>query len=64
LERRHGIVRIVELGLLVASGMLTYAIGLQLLGVMDLRGVPAKVSARLRRRRAVSTDTPPGRDLL
>ncbi len=50
LEQRHGLFRISLLGLLVATGMLTYAVCLQLLGVVEMRGLPAKLAARLRRR--------------
>ena len=50
LEQRHGLFRISLLGLLVATGMLTYALCLQLLGVVEMRGLPAKLATRLRRR--------------
>ena len=51
LERRHGIARIAELGVLVLFGMAVYALGLQLLGVLELRTLRAGLSRRLMRRR-------------
>ena len=50
LERRHGLMRIVELGLLVATGVAAYALALQLLGVLDLARLGSRVVRRLRRR--------------
>ncbi len=52
LQHEHGLFRIALLGLLVTAGMLVYALCLQVLGVVDVRGLPAKLAARLRRRRS------------
>ncbi|MBB2201162.1 murein biosynthesis integral membrane protein MurJ [Gluconacetobacter tumulisoli] len=43
--------RIMCLGLLIAAGMTTYGVGLQALGIVDLRAVVAALRARLARRR-------------
>ncbi len=51
LPRWHGLARIAGLGVLVLSGMAVYAVLLQLLGVVDLRVLPARIGDRLRRRR-------------
>ncbi|GAA4504210.1 murein biosynthesis integral membrane protein MurJ [Gluconacetobacter tumulicola] len=48
---RHGPLRIVALMLLVTAGMLAYGLGLQLLGVMELRAAGTMLRARLARRR-------------
>ena len=63
LPDRRGVLRVTELGILVLSGMLGYAVLLQLLGVVDLRVLPARIGARLRgarlrRRRSQPTASP------
>ncbi len=50
LERRHGLARVAMLGALVLVGMSAYALALQGLGVLDLRGLGARFGARLARR--------------
>ncbi len=50
LPQRRGLVRTAELGALIACGMLTYALLLQVLGVIDVRTLPGRIAARLRRR--------------
>ena len=59
LPMHHGLLRIVELGMMIAAGMASYALFLQLLGVLDLRALPAKLRARFRRRRGAVAATPP-----
>ena len=50
LERRHGLVRVLSLGVLVGAGIACYALALQALGVLDLRTSGSKIIRRLRRR--------------
>ena len=50
LPQRHGLLRVAELGTLTGTGMLTYGLLLQVLGVIDLRTLPGRLAARLRRR--------------
>ena len=58
LPQRHGLVRVAELGTLTGCGMLTYAVLLQVLGVIDLRTLPGRLAARLRRRARPPAETP------
>jgi putative peptidoglycan lipid II flippase len=51
LPTHHGLLRIAELGAMIGTGMASYALFLQLLGVLDLRTLPAKLRSRLKRRR-------------
>ncbi len=58
LPQRHGLVRVAELGTLTGCGMLTYGLLLQVLGVIDLRTLPGRLAARLRRRTRPPVQTP------
>ena len=50
LQRRHGLVRVLSLGVLVGAGIASYALALQALGVLDLRDLGSRLIRRLRRR--------------
>ncbi|MCQ8277815.1 murein biosynthesis integral membrane protein MurJ [Acetobacteraceae bacterium KSS8] len=51
IELRHGLVRMVLLGVMITTGMVSYAVLLDLLGVVKLRTAIQTIAERLRRRR-------------
>ncbi len=54
IEDHHGAVRVLLLGVMITAGMGSYALFLDLLGVVKLRDMGRKIADRLRRRRTRS----------